>query len=169
MTTKPTDPTDAEIEALLAAIPADAWAGLWDAVDRLVEVSGTEGGLVRWAGGEQVGTTMVRGAETPVYRVHYAIHSSALNRVVRRLYEMDLVTSLNWPEWDGVARYHRGRGIDRAPVADAVRLITAVIRSDRFSDGAIVAAVEDGTLPAALGRLRDWYGARPTPPLPGDA
>jgi hypothetical protein len=168
MTTKPTDPTDAEIEALLAAIPAEEWSGLWDAVDRLVEVSGAEGGLVHWAGGGQVGTTMVRGVETPVYQVHYAVHSNALNHVVRRLYELRLVTSLNWPEWDGIERYRQGRGVDRAPVADAVRLITAVIRSDRFSEGAIVAAVEDGTLPAALRRLRDWYRSRPTPRPSGD-
>lgn len=169
MTTKPTDPTDEDIEALLAAIPAEEWRALWEAVDRLDEAARTERGLMHWAGGEQVGTTMVRGVETPVYQQHYAIYSNALNRVVGRLYDLDLVTSLNWPAWDGTERYQQGRGIDGAPVGDAVRLITAVIRSDRFSDGAIVAAIEDGTLPAALRRLRDWYGSRATPGRPADA
>ena len=161
MANRPTHPTDDEIDAILAAIPPDRWAGLWRAVDRLPDVAGSPSGLVRWAGGEQVGTTMVRGVETPVHHGHYAVYSDALNAVVRQLYELGIVTSFNWPEWDGVERYRFGHGLVSAPVADVVRLITAVIRSDRFTDGAIAAAIEDGTLPAALRRLREWYEGGP--------
>lgn len=37
-------------------------------------------------------------------------------------------------------------------------LLTAVIRSERFCDGSVAAAVKDGTLVALLDRLRQVYG-----------
>jgi len=37
-------------------------------------------------------------------------------------------------------------------------LITAVVRSERFCDGSVAAAVKDGTLVALFDRLRYWYG-----------
>ena len=152
------DPTDEEIAALLAAISPEDWSRLWQAVDELNDVQGGSSGLLRWAGGEQAGTTMVHGVETPVHQVPYAVYSDTVNRLVRHLYELRLVTPFNWPEWAGTARYRTGRDLAGAPVADAVRLITAVVRADRFYDGAIAASIEDGTLPAALRRLRDWHG-----------
>ncbi|WP_190133166.1 DUF6508 domain-containing protein [Streptomyces mashuensis] len=42
--------------------------------------------------------------------------------------------------------------------ADAVRLATAVVRGERFCDGCIGSAVEDGTLRAVLSSLAAWYG-----------
>ena len=44
-----------------------------------------------------------------------------------------------------------------APVADAARMVTAVIRGERFGDGTIAAALDDGTLLAAAARLLHWY------------
>lgn len=152
-----TEPTDEEIAAVLAAISPDGWDRLWRAVDELDGVQGGSSALVHWAGGEQVGTTMVRGVEKPVHLMPYAVYSDAVNRLVRQLYELQLVTTFNWPEWEGTDRYRSGRDLAEAPVADAVRLITAVVRSDRFCDGAIATAIEDGTLPAALRRLRQWH------------
>jgi uncharacterized linocin/CFP29 family protein len=157
------DPTDTEIAALLDAIPPDGWAGLWQAVDELGDVQSTTSELVHWEGGDRVGATVAGRVEAPVDQKHYAVYSDPLNRLVRQLYELRLVTSLNWPEWDGTERYRAGRGLDTAPLADAVRLITAVVRSDRFCDGAIAVAIEDGTLPAALSRLRAQYDPPPAP------
>jgi hypothetical protein len=47
-----------------------------------------------------------------------------------------------------------------APVTDAVRLLTAIQRAERFSDGAIEGALERGVMQAALARLRRWYDLR---------
>ena len=147
-----TDPTDEDIERRLLDVAPDGWRRLWSFVDQL----GGDVDLMRWAGGDQVGTTVVNGVETPVRQVPYSIYSDAVNGLVRQLYDLNLVVPFNWPEWDGTRRYRAGRGLDEAPVADAVRVITAVIRADRFSDGAVAAAIEDGTLTAALRRLRLW-------------
>jgi hypothetical protein len=41
--------------------------------------------------------------------------------------------------------------------ADAVRLATATVRGERFSDGTIGHAVEHGALQAVLASLAAWY------------
>jgi Family of unknown function (DUF6508) len=45
--------------------------------------------------------------------------------------------------------------------ADAVRLATTVIRSERFGDGNIGAAVEAGVLQAVIAALAAWYQPAP--------
>jgi hypothetical protein len=147
------DPTDAAIEETLRAAPADRWQGLWEAVDALL----AEDERAVWAGGELVETTVVGGVERPVFQMPYVTYSDAMNRVVQSLYDLDAVVPLNWPEWDGVDRYRGHRALEHASVANAVRMMTAIVRADRFSEGMIAAMLEDGTLPAALRRLRRWY------------
>ena len=61
-----------------------------------------------------------------------------------------------WPQWAGIERYRAGTGMDSAPVEDAVRMVTAVIRSERFGDGSIEGALRDGTLQAAVRRTLTW-------------
>ncbi|MDZ7731783.1 MAG: DUF6508 domain-containing protein [Acidimicrobiia bacterium] len=41
--------------------------------------------------------------------------------------------------------------------ADAVRMLTTVIRKERFVDGQLVGSIEDGTVPAALERMCTWW------------
>ena len=152
MTYATRDPTDDDIESRLVAVPADGWTRLWEAVDDL----GDGSDLMRWAGGGQDGTTMATGDGAPLGQMPYVVYSEPVNRVVGQLYDLGLVVSFNWPDWDGARRYQGGEGLTEAPVADAVRLITAVVRADRFCDGTIGVAIEEGTLPAALRRVRAW-------------
>jgi hypothetical protein len=58
-----------------------------------------------------------------------------------------------------VASYRGPTALDAAPVADAVRMTTAIVRADRFTEGTIGATLADGTLAAALRRLRRWHDA----------
>ena len=147
------DPTDADIEQLLRRAPADVWAELWTAVDAL------EGETERttWGGGQQVDTTVVDGVERPVFQMPYAIYTAATHRVVQALYGLGAIVPFDWPSWDGTRAYRGSRALDAAPVADAVRMVTAIVRADRFSDGTIGAMFEDGTFPAALRRIRRWH------------
>jgi hypothetical protein len=48
-------------------------------------------------------------------------------------------------------------GLAEAPVADAARLATTYIRGERFGDGAIEQALQNGALLAILARLRRWF------------
>ncbi|MEA2687340.1 MAG: hypothetical protein QOE93_2535 [Actinomycetota bacterium] len=137
-----TDPSDEEIEARLRAQPIDRWLALWAAVDDL-DV-------------EQEHATWDYGG-TPVRHLPWVSYSDALLRVVGALSAAGAFVPFDWPAWDGVARYRTGTGLDDAPVADAVRMATAIVRGDRFSEGTIAGTLDDGTLPAVLRRLRRWF------------
>jgi hypothetical protein len=65
--------------------------------------------------------------------------------------------SFDWPAWDGAVRYPCGEGMASAPVADAARLATVIVRGERFCDGTLAGAISDGTFSAILARLRRWF------------
>ena len=88
----------------------------------------------------------------------------AVSRVVQALSDMGAIVPFDWSSWDGAQRYREPASLDAAPVGDAVRFVTAVVRSDRFNEGAINARIADGTFPAALRRLRRWYETERTLP-----
>ncbi len=147
------DVTDEAIVARLLAAPTDGWARLWKAVDEMAE----EAEHATWAGGQQVGTTIVDGVEKPVTQMPYPVYSEPVNRIVAHLYGQGVIVPFDWGHWDGPSRYQGGAGLNSAPVAESVRMLTAYVRAERFGDGNIAAGIENGTLPTALSRLRKWY------------
>jgi hypothetical protein len=148
----PDDPTDAQIEEGLRAVPADLWNELWKAFDAIDPA----GDHTSWEGGQQTGSLVVDGVEKPVHQVPYAVYSGELDRLVRAISAAGLIVPFAWPDWDGIRRYRDGHGLADAPVADAVRMVTAIVRSERFTEGSIGGALAGGTLPAALRRIRRW-------------
>jgi hypothetical protein len=150
------DPTDEAIEARLLAVADDDWDVLWAVVDRVTE----ETDHATWGGGDQVDTIVVDGVEQPVIQMPYVVYSDVVSGLVQHLYRLGLVVPFNWPGWEGTRRHRAGHGMAEAPVADAVRLITAIVRADRFSDGTIAVTIDDGTLPAAHDRIRHWQDSR---------
>lgn len=59
--------------------------------------------------------------------------------------------------WSGHLGYPGGEGLGSAPVAEAVRVATWVILSEKFVDGSIGEAGANGTLGAVVRRLCTWY------------
>ena len=137
-------PGDAEIEGLLVAADPARWQDLWDAVAAL----DAEPDHGRWAGGEVEGS---------VIRMPYVVYSQAVLGVLQAVFALGASRPFDWGAWSGITRYRSGRGLDEAPVAESVRMITAIVRADRFSEGTILASIDDGTLPAAIARLRRWW------------
>ncbi len=146
------EPTDASIEAVLRVPSTEQWRALWEAVKELEEGRTHS----RWGGGEQVGTSVVDGIEQPVTQMPYMIYSAAVEKIMQCLYGMGLVVPFDWPAWKGGQRYRGGIGLEDAPVADVVRLLTSIVRADRFCEGTVAAAIDDGSVIAALRRLRRW-------------
>jgi hypothetical protein len=135
--------SDAEIEARLRAAPASAWEDLWAAADAVA----AEDEHVAWGGGERVGDAV---------QLPYGVYSEAVRRLLSCLGAVGLVVVFDWPAWVAA---HPDRDVDDRPVADAARLVTAICRAERVCEGTVAAALADGTLPAALRRLRRWYNA----------
>ncbi len=145
---------EAEIAEALARGRDEDWEALWDAVDVLSE----ETSFATWAGGDIVGTTTVDGEERPVRQMPYPVYVASVEHVRERLGVLGLVVPFDWMSWDGVLRYREDpEALATAPVGDAVRLLTAIQRAERFGDGNIEGALESGLMQSALARLRRWY------------
>lgn len=149
------EPTDAEIEAVLRAAPRERWADLAAAV-RAVEAEPAER-HVRWAGGEQVGTTMVDGVDRPVVQLPYPVYSDAAERLRAALGGVGAIVVFAWPGWDGAERYKTAADVATAPAADVARLVTSLVRGERFAEGTLADALSDGRLLAAARRLLAWH------------
>jgi hypothetical protein len=59
--------------------------------------------------------------------------------------------------WSGHLLYPGGEGLESAPVAEAVRVATWVVCSEKFVDGSIGEAAANGILGAVVRRLCSWY------------
>ena len=80
-----------------------------------------------------------------------------VDELVRCLHELGVVVPFDRPSWYSPDRYPAGRGLESAPAADTVRLLASCSRGDRSSNGALVGGLDDGSVPAAVGRLWSWY------------
>ena len=90
-------------------------------------------------------------------RVPYPDYSSRVEESRALLTEVGAVTpSYHWMQQRPPALEPGGK----LSAADAVRLATTIIRSERFGDGNIGAAVEAGVLQAVLAALAAWYRDR---------
>jgi hypothetical protein len=75
---------------------------------------------------------------------------------IKAAYQAECIVGFDWPHWaatpEAVALAADPRLIADAGPGDVVRLLIAVVRSDRFSEGALADAYERGVLTAILRR-----------------
>jgi hypothetical protein len=144
VTGSPDEPTDDEIVARLRAASDAQWQAVWDAAGAVADLDAP----AHWEGGETV---------DGVLHLAYPVYDPAVHRLTRALGALSggLVV-FSWPDWEGLARYRTPEAIATAPIADIPRLITAIVRSERFSDGSLEGAIEAGLLAAIVERLRTW-------------
>ena len=84
-------------------------------------------------------------------------YGARVEAACRRLAEVGAVT----PKYRWTREEPPTRGADgRLEPADAVRLATAIIRSERFGYGQIERAVNEGGLQAVIASLSSWYRGR---------
>jgi hypothetical protein len=156
-------PVDAAIASALARAEDAQWQALWAAHDALAGLTT----FAVWAGGDVIGTTVVDGEERNVHQLPYPVYAEPVARVRHALGALGLFVPFDWPGWAGVKRYRaHPEELADAPVGDAVRLLTAIQRSERFSDGSIEGALQSGAMQAALARLRRWYDEERVRELP---
>jgi hypothetical protein len=73
------------------------------------------------------------------------------------LYGLNVIYPFPWMRWDRAGRYRDPASLADAPAADTARLATAIFRGERFGDGEIARALDDGILAAILARLPRWH------------
>ena len=101
-----------------------------------------------WGGGE-------RGADG-VISMPYFEYSEAVLAFIREMYELEWVHSFDWMAWADTAEGKRltssPAAISSASEADLSKVLTTILRSDRFSDGALASAIERGFVLAVVRR-----------------
>ena len=80
-------------------------------------------------------------------------YDAGVEELVEALLAVNAQPVFDWMSWEGSRRSPGGAGLAAAPVADAMRLVTVIVRGERFCDGTIAKAIEDGSLVAAAERI----------------
>ncbi|HET7026134.1 MAG TPA: DUF6508 domain-containing protein [Candidatus Limnocylindrales bacterium] len=138
--------SDEEILVRLEAAPEERWTELGAAADALAALPA----VASWDDG--------RGQDGGVTHMPYVTYDDAVYRLTDALSGVTGgILVFDWGTWGGLERYERGAGLDEAPVTEAARLVTAVVRSERFSEGAIEDAIESGMVGAIVRRLWRWH------------
>jgi hypothetical protein len=137
---------DPVIAGLLTA-PRSAWVRFLDAADvvALIDHYGV------WRGGLTVE------GDDGVVDMPWVDYVAEVDRLVQSLYEVNAVVECHGIEMD-IAR--QVAVADPANATEIVRLISTIVRIDRFSEGQLLRALEDGTLPVLIRRLAAWYRGR---------
>lgn len=87
---------------------------------------------------------------------HYAMGDVA-NRIITKLYELGLIVPFDWAEWDeGRALLSDGdpSKLEGKPAHILIGLLTALVRNDRFCEGAWGSAIKKGTVAKLLDELK---------------
>ena len=86
----------------------------------------------------------------------YFEYSEAVLAFIREMYELEWVHSLDWMAWAGTAEGQRlssaPEAIATASEADLAKVLTTILRSDRFNEGALASAIEGGFVVAVARR-----------------
>lgn len=138
------DPDDDQIVAAMAAHPPEKWRELFTKMDALTSADLR----VEWHGGNEV--------RPGVRHMPYPVYGDAVRAIQLALAELNVVVVFDWQTWMADHAYSAER-VPRLSVADTARLATAIIRGERFHDGAIAQAIDSGVFTAILDRLRTWH------------
>lgn len=133
------DPDDAALLAALKSEPAAAWR-------ELAELD--EDFRARPHADDDCVWTAPDGQQLP-----YPVYGVRVQAVCQLLYDLGAVTpTYHWNRQRPPALGDDGT----VSAADAVRLATTIVRSERFGDGQIGAAVNQGALQAVVAALAAW-------------
>ncbi|HEV7622986.1 MAG TPA: DUF6508 domain-containing protein [Amnibacterium sp.] len=148
------DPSDEDVLAALRSAPPDA-------VDRLRLAVGdyrsATGPLVQWRGGRDPAGTASADSAYPVY-------DDRVWELLGALQAVGAFVVFDWMHWKRAAVVRDVRLASSAPVADLARLVTVLLRGERFGDGVIAGAVEAGVLPILAERVLGFLDDRDVTP-----
>ena len=75
------------------------------------------------------------------------VEGRVIDKFIDIVYNMPIIISFKWYEWDeGRKMGKSGFDFDSVDIPTKCKLITAIVRNDRFCDGALVSAFESGII-----------------------
>jgi hypothetical protein len=104
------------------------------------------------------------GSRENPFAMPYVIEDEIVGRFRRMAYDTDWIMNFDWAEWghgsDG-QRFFEDRGaVAQASEGDLAKLITAVVRQDRFVEGGLAKSFETGLIGAVCDRAVELQSSR---------
>jgi hypothetical protein len=96
--------------------------------------------------------------ENGVMQMPWWEQNPLIGEFVKFMYDNNLIVNFDWGSWDKGREWYKSTDetkYDRLDVETALKLITAVVRNDRFHDGTLVNAFESGAFPKIINRLAE--------------
>jgi len=85
--------------------------------------------------------------ENGVFQMPMWVEGIVIGKFIDVVYNMPIIISFKWYEWDeGREMGKSGFDFDSVDIPTKCKLITAIVRNDRFCDGALVSAFESGII-----------------------
>jgi hypothetical protein len=112
------------------------WKPLFDMIPK---IEGTE------VFGEFMGPEEV---EEGVFSFPHYKYGEIISEFIRIVYDMTIIISFDWAHWEG-GRYMASEAdfdFDTIDIPTKCKIITAIVRNDRFHDGALLSAFESGVI-----------------------
>ena len=83
-----------------------------------------------------------------IIQMPYYIESPVERRFQKSVGELGILISFDWPKWDDGRKIARNVefDFDSIDIPTKCKLITAIIRNDRFCEGALIAAFDSGLI-----------------------
>lgn len=136
--------TEENHQAVINAYPYSKWEKLF-ALIPLMEDCNSFGYV---AGGERISENVVT--------MPYWVPSEIIDEFLSIVYQIPIIITFNWPEWnEGKAMASDASfDFDTVDVPTKCKLLTAIIRNDRFCDGALVQAFESGLVLRILNSIK---------------
>jgi G:T/U-mismatch repair DNA glycosylase len=137
-----------EFKKQIEAIPSSDWTRLFELITE-IENSKIFGTL---SAGEEVANK--------VFQLPYWDWSDITRRFIQVAYEIKIVLDFDWGNWsEGISMIENGkREFDKLDTLTLCKLMTMILRADRFNDGFLVSNLENGTILKILKALKSSLG-----------
>lgn len=130
---------------LVSKLTNEDWQDIESINAQIQSHTGTWGEM---KGGEKDGSGII---EMP-----YAATDPLIHKFLELWYDKGLVVPFDWSKWDEGRNWYADTSDQKYKALDqetALKLLTAVIRNDRFNEGALLRAFEDGEFPKIISQF----------------
>lgn len=131
-----------EWEDVVAKLTNEDWQEIEDLNAQIQSHTGAWGEI---KGGEK--------DESGIIEMPYAVTDPLINKFLELWYGKELIVQFEWSKWDEGRKWYADTSDQKYKTLDqetALKLLTAVIRNDRFNEGALLRAFEDGEFPKII-------------------
>lgn len=133
---------------ILNSYSPEKWKPL---LDLIPEIEAAEE-FGKWKGGEEV--------EKDVFQMPYVVGASIVDRFLDIVYEIPVMIGFDWGSWDEGRKIVSDKDFDynTVDIPTKCKVITAIVRNDRFCEGRLVGAFEEGLILKLLKSIEKEVG-----------